>query len=165
MDPDLVQLAISVGGVIFFLAMGLFVGGANERRHLKNLDARESQSAGFLVTQLKSYPYGMIGPTPPTVVFGEVVISSDYLKTFLGGIRKIFGGEMHSYQTLATRARREALLRAVEQAQALGYSAIGNVRYYSSDIAKGKRGRDRAVMVTLMAVGTAYHRKPPAPQA
>ena len=40
----------------------------------------------------------------------------DYLKNFLSRIRNIFGGEMKSYRTLMVRARREALLRIVEQA-------------------------------------------------
>lgn len=165
MDPDLVKTLIGLGTTVLLLALGLIVGGTIERRHFKALDLREATNGDFLVTQLKSYPYAVADAVPPTVLFGEVVISSDYLKTFLGGLRKIFGGEMKSYQSLLVRARREALQRVVEQAKAQGFNAVCNVRYYSTDIAKSTRGKNRAVMVTLMAAATAYHCRLPQPAA
>jgi uncharacterized protein YbjQ (UPF0145 family) len=93
---------------------------------------------------------------------GEAVISSDYLKTFLGSLRKIFGGELRSYRSLLERARREALQRVIEEAKSMGYNAVCNVRFDSSDIA-GASGRNRGmVMVTILASATAYHCRRPA---
>ncbi len=152
---------IAAGITVFLLAIGLFVGGAIERRHFAHLDEREAQNSGFLVTQLKSYPGAVAGDPPPTMLCGEAVISSDYLKTWLGGIRKIFGGEMKSYQSLLVRARREALQRVVEQARSMGYNAVCNVRYASTDISGASKSRRRAVMVTILASATAYHYRQP----
>jgi uncharacterized protein YbjQ (UPF0145 family) len=151
------DILYSLGGFLFLIALGTFVGGAIERRHFRLLDEREGANGEFLITQLKSYPHAVAGPTPPTLFFGEAVISSDYLKSFLGGIRKIFGGEMRSYQSLLVRARREALQRVVEEARSQGYNAVCNVRYYSTDISGASKAKKKAVMVTLLAAATAYH--------
>src|SRR5262245_6470703 len=133
---------------VFLISLGYFVGGYIERRHFRELDVREAGNEGFLVTQLKSYPAAVAGPSPPTILFGEAVISSDYLKTFLGSMRKIFGGEMRSYQSLLVRARREALQRLVEDARSQGYNAVCNVRYASTDISGASKHKKKAVMVT-----------------
>jgi uncharacterized protein YbjQ (UPF0145 family) len=154
-------LLIKLFPFLLLLALGLFVGGYIERRHFRQLDEREAANESFLITQLKSYPFAVAGPSAPSIFFGEAVISSDYLKSFLGGLRKIFGGEMLSYQSLLVRARREALQRLVEEARQQGYNAVCNVRYYSTDIAGASKSRKKAVMVTLLASATAYHARVP----
>jgi uncharacterized protein YbjQ (UPF0145 family) len=155
------RLLLDIVPFLLLIAVGLFIGGYIERRHFRRLDAREAANGSFLITQLKSYPFAVAGPAAPTILFGEAVISSDYLKTFLGGIRKIFGGEMRSYQSLLVRARREALQRLVEDAQSQGYNAVCNVRYASTDISGASKSRRRAVMVTILASATAYHARVP----
>ena len=61
------------------------------------------------MTQIRSFPaYAAVGPLP-TMLVAEVVISSDYLKSFLARLRNIFGGEIRSVGTLLERARREVL--------------------------------------------------------
>jgi uncharacterized protein YbjQ (UPF0145 family) len=158
-------LLIAAGITGFFLLLSYIVGGTIERRHFGSLDQREAEHTGFLITQIKSFPGAMAGPSPPTILCGEAVISSDYLKTWLGGIRKIFGGEMKSYQSLLIRARREALLRVVEEARRLGYNAICNVRYASTDISGASKRKNKAVMVTILASATAYHYRQLQPSA
>lgn len=156
------ELFITLGAFVFFMALGFFVGGYMERSHFRLLDEREGGNAGFLVTQLKSYPSAVVGASPPTMLCGEAVISSDYLKTFLAKMRKIFGGEMKSYQSLLIRARREALQRLIETARAAGYNAVCNVRYVSTDISGASKRRSKVVMVTILVSGTAYHCRLPA---
>ncbi len=56
---------------------------------------------------------------------GSVVIATDYFKVFAAGLRNLFGGEMKTYRTLMGRARREAIVRMLEQAQELGGDAGG----------------------------------------
>jgi uncharacterized protein YbjQ (UPF0145 family) len=153
---------ISLGIVGVLLALGLFIGGYRERKHFKNLELRERAMAGMQVTQLKSFPFGTLGSTPPCLMIAEVVVATDYLKSFLAGIRNIFGGEIRSYERLLVRARREALLRIVEQARASGYNAVCNVRLEPADI--GGNATDRRVaMVAIFASGTAYHATPVTP--
>lgn len=148
-----------IEGIIFLslLALGLVAGTTIERKHLRDLERREEENGDFLVTQLRSYPWAVRGPKPPTMLCGEAVISSDYLKTFTGGLRKIFGGELRSYRSLMDRARREALQRVIEDARSLGYNAVCNVRFDSCDIAGATGGQKGIVIVTIIASATAYH--------
>ena len=144
----------------FLLSLGLFVGAVIERNHFHNLADREQQLQDMLVTQLKSFPEHTIGEPHPTMLVSEVVISSDYLKSFLGALRNIFGGEVRSFQTLLERARREAVLRIQEQARQLGYNAVCNLRLETADIAgRGSNQKNKIVLVAILASGTAYHAK------
>lgn len=150
----LIGLAITA----VLLLVGLVVGGYLEKRHFKSLDARETQNGAFTISQMKNFPGGASESHAPAVLIGEAVISSDYLKSFLAGFRKFFGGEMGSYLTLLERARREALLRVVEQAQAHGYDAICNLRYDTADMGGAVDPKRKVVYVAIIASATAYKR-------
>jgi len=143
--------------VLFFLALGLVFGTAVERRHFRNLDEREALTSAMLVTQLKSFPQAKAGDRPPAMFVSEVVIASDYLKNFLAGLRKFFGGRINSYQSLMVRARREATLRILEEARQQGYNAVCNLRLTAADIGGATQNSRRPAMVAILASGTAYH--------
>jgi len=87
-------------------------------------------------------------------VVGEVVIAADYFKTFLAAMRKIVGGNLHAYETLLERARREAIVRMKEAAQDMGANRVVNMRFASSNVGSTE-GRRRAPMVEMYAYGTA----------
>ena len=147
-----IQLSIP----LTLIALGFFVGGYIERKHFRDLDQREEATRDMLVTQVKSFPMH-INEKQPKFVVSEVVISGDYLKLILSAIRKIFGGELRSFQTLLERARREALLRLKEDARREGYNAICNVRLETAAIAgKGSKGSNKLMMASIIATGTAY---------
>ncbi len=147
------------GCAMFFILMmlGLVVGGSRERGHFRDIAFREESNRDFVQSQIKTFPAAVPGKSPPQMIVAEVVIASDYLKTFLAGLRNFFGGEMGSYQTLLERARREAVLRVIEQARTLGYSAICNVRLQTADIGGGTSSQTRAAMAAIIASATAYH--------
>ena len=86
----------------------------------------------------------------------EVVIASDYFKTFAASLRKLVGGELRTYESLMERARREALLRMLESARRLGANCVLNVRFSTSNIGTARR-RQAAAMVEVYAYGTALH--------
>jgi uncharacterized protein YbjQ (UPF0145 family) len=154
--PILIQIAI-FGGLIL---LGLFAGSAAEKRHIRSLDERESALADMLITDVKGFPGGA-SPTPtPELIVGEVSIASDYLKTFLAGLRNLIGGEVRSFETLQLRARREAILRVMEQARDKGFNAIGNLRLEMSDIAGGVSSgkKQKMVVVSVIASATGYRR-------
>ena len=88
----------------------------------------------------------------------HAVIAADYLKTFIAGIKKIFGGELRSYHRLMFRAREEAMVRMMEEARSLGYDAVCNVRIDSADIGGSNKGKPRAAMCAVLVSGTAYRR-------
>lgn len=152
---------IELGMLVFMLALGLFAGGYAERRHLRHLAARESLNTNFLLSQLRSFPNAVAGGVPPTLVVAEAVIASDYLKSFLSGIRKIFGGEMRSYHSLAVRARREVLQRLIEQAHDQGFNALCNIRIEAADIGGNTKRARRMPMVAVFGSATAYHSATP----
>lgn len=159
--PELI--AIFIGAFVVFATLGVpligIIGGRiNESRHFKDLDRRALMYDDMLVSQIKSFPQSCPGSTPPTMVIAEVVIASDYLKTFLASLRKIFGGEVKSFERMQRRARREAILRLLEAARSQGYNAICNIRMESADIGGGATmGKNAAAMAAVLATATAYH--------
>lgn len=142
------------GGLI---CLGLIVGGTVERNHFKDLELREQKTQHMLVTQLKTFPGAQPSDLTPTMLVSETVISSDYLKSFLGALRNIFGGEVKSFQTLLERGRREAVLRLKEESIQRGYDAICNVRLETADIGgRNANKKNQIVMASILATGTAY---------
>lgn len=117
---------------IGLLLIGLIAGSLNERNHFRRLAADEAQLSHILVTNLKHIPH-TIEPGG-VLVSGNVVIAVDYFKRIMAALRMIFGGELRAYQTLMTRARREAIVRMKREADALGATAVHNVRIEFSSI-------------------------------
>ena len=145
---------------LFLILIGLVVGRMTEKQHFQSLQQRELEYQDVLITQLKSFPIAKPGEQPPQLFIGEVVIASDYLKSFFAKLRGIFGGEVKSYQSLLIRARREATLRILEQAQAQNYNAICNLRLETADVGGNTSSTNRGVvMVAILASATAYHRQ------
>ena len=141
--------------LVFFLlplAAGWLIGSAVERRHFAELDDRENElRTSMVITQTKRLLFPHHGKQPARIVTAEVVIATDYLKTYLASWRAVFGGEVRSYQSLMERARREAVLRIVEAAALQGFNAVGNIRLDPCEIG------GKAAMAVIVATGTAYH--------
>lgn len=152
------DLILSFGTFVFLICLGLFVGRNVERRHLKQLAQREARFKGMHVTQVGTFPNAVPGDRPPMLLLGDVVIATDYLKSFLAALRNLFGGEVRSYQLMVDRARREALLRILEKAHERGYNAVCNVRLELVDIGgAASSGQKKNVMAAVQASGTAYY--------
>ncbi|MCA9410142.1 MAG: YbjQ family protein [Candidatus Omnitrophica bacterium] len=155
MTPELVPILVYVVPFLFLMSLGIFVGKTTEIRHLRDLHRREMETAHMAVSDLKTFP-GLVGNEPQGIlVSGEVVIATDYLKSFLAGLRKIVGGRVGSYETLVMRARREAILRMKQEALALGFNAVCNIRLDTADIGGNTTNR-KIAMVAVLASGTAY---------
>lgn len=149
------QFWIQVVPVIVLLILGLFTGTWVERRHFRRLARREAALRHILVTDLRTLPPGCAAE-PFELVTGEVVIASDYFKTFAATLKKLLGGELRTFETLMERARREALLRMLESAERIGANGVVNVRFATSNIGSMKRNR-KAAMVEMYAYGTAIY--------
>jgi uncharacterized protein YbjQ (UPF0145 family) len=80
-------------------------------------------------------------------VFGVVVRSRGIGGNIMAGLRSIVGGEITEYTTLLEEARRHAVDRMVQNAQAMGANAIIMMRFDSSEIGQ--------VMSEIVAYGTA----------
>lgn len=134
------------------LILGLIFGRIAESRHYKSIIQREKTYLDLPAIPIRgSIPTNISAKTE--LVAGSVVISIDYFKKFLSGLRLIVGGRLKSYESLIDRARREAILRMKEEAHKLGAEIILNVKLETSSISKGSRGQIGSVEV--LAYGTA----------
>lgn len=153
---------VLLGASGLFLLVMYFVGGSIERGHLASLEEREASVKDVLVTTLENPMIEVGTDLPPRIVFGEAVISSDYFKTWLFGLRNMFGGESRTFTLLFERARREATLRMIEAARSEGYTAICNVRFGSADLggnAATNAGQKKTLkMAACTVTGTAYRK-------
>jgi uncharacterized protein YbjQ (UPF0145 family) len=152
-------LLVNVLPLVVLLILGFTIGSYRERRHLKRLAEREAASQDIGVVNLKTVT-DADQATGATLVMGQAVIATDYFKSFVATLRKLIGGELHTYERLMGRARREALLRMLDHARQLGASEVWNIRYESSNIMSGNRRNQFAVSVEVLAYGTAVFRKP-----
>lgn len=137
---------------LFLLALGFFAGRFLERRHYRSIRQREKKLAKVL-TFATRFPPNLVEQQDCRLVTGCVVISSDYFKQFVGGLRNLVGGRFRGYETLLDRARREAILRMKEDARRAGYYLIVNVKIENTSIAGGRQGAMPSF--ELFAYGTA----------
>ena len=131
---------------LLFIVLGFVVGGIMERSHFKKLAQREEALAHLIATNTKRVPEGR-RVTKMGLVMGDVVISSDYFKTLVAGLKHIFGGRLRSMETLLHRARWEAQMRLKEEADKMGAHMIVNVRFETARLG--------VTMVEVIAYGTA----------
>jgi len=135
---------------LVLLVLGLVTGKYIEIRHLRNLAAREAALADVGICNLRSVPESL-RVEETFLVSGSAVIATDYFKVFAAGLRGLFGGEMKTYRTLMNRARREAVVRMLDQAQGWGAQSVWNIRFETSTI----QGKRRPGGVEVLAYGTA----------
>lgn len=145
-----------MGDLIVFLillALGYGFGRAAELRHFKLIRKREKalQSLPAIATKI---PDPTLRPRQTQLVTGSVVISVDYFKRFIAGLRNLIGGRVTAYESLLDRARREAILRMKDEAKALGANLIFNVKLETASISKGNGNQIGSVEV--LAYGTAF---------
>ena len=156
------QFWIQFAPIVVLLILGFTIGTLVERAHFKRLAVREAALKDMFVTNLKSFPPEW-NATSCGLVTGEVVIASDYFKTFAAGLRKLIGGELHTYESLMVRARREALARMMESAKGQGANCVASVRFSTTNIGSARRRR-AAAMVEMYAYGTAMYVTDPSPR-
>ena len=142
---ELLELIIFVA----LLAIGFFAGSVVERRHYASLRKREREYMDVLAFPMR-FPPDRTTPQRAFLVHGTVVISSDYFKTFVAGLRNLVGGRFRTYETLMERARREALLRLKHDARRQGAKLVVCVRFETTTISTGW-----AASIEVFAWGTA----------
>ncbi len=123
-----------------------------EQSHYRSIRKRESLLRNIPLIASKKLP-DEFTPCTTSLVAGNVVISVDFFKKFVAGLRNLVGGRVTTYESLIDRARREALLRMREEARQLGANYVFNVKMETSSISKGQR--DTIGSVEVLAYGTA----------
>jgi uncharacterized protein YbjQ (UPF0145 family) len=140
---------IELGIFVTLLVVGYVAGSVIERRHYASIRAREHELRDVLAFMVR-FPFDRTTPQRAFLVHGTVVVSADYFKTFIAGLRNLFGCRFRSYETLMERARREALLRLKAEARRKGAKMVVCVRFETTTIASGW-----APAMEVFAYGTA----------
>lgn len=135
------------------ILLGYVFGRMAEARHYRSIVQREQDLLRLPATASKH----LLDPSRPVerseLVCGSVVISIDYFKRLLAGLRNIVGGTVKSHESLIDRARREAVLRLKESCP--GAHEIVNLRLETCSISEQRQGSVGAVEV--LAYGTAVY--------
>jgi uncharacterized protein YbjQ (UPF0145 family) len=153
-DMEKLSLAFDFGLPLFILIFAYFVGSFIEKKHFRQIRKREDALQGFPVTTFASLPANWkVGRAQ--MVTGNVVVSLDYFKRIIAGLRSLIGGRIKTYEPLLDRARREALLRMTENAKKNGYDAVINVRLETSRLANSRGNGNGIAGVEMLAFGTA----------
>jgi uncharacterized protein YbjQ (UPF0145 family) len=139
---------IELGIAVVLVVTGYIFGSAAERRHFKSIVQREQEMNELAAVASRFPPQDTAWRQQ--LVTGNVVIASDYFKTFTASLINIFGGKVTPFESLIDRARREALLRMKANAKSLGADYVFNVKYNTSRISQFGAGA-----IEVMAYGTA----------
>ena len=127
---------IDIAIVVILLMLGYGFGSYREKKHYKSIFEREELMQNIMLFEGKQLPESE-SLAGGQLVHGNVVISIDYFKMFVAGLRKLVGGRLRSYESLLDRGRREAVLRMKSEAKKLGAEQIFNIRFETSSISKG----------------------------
>lgn len=142
-----------LGIFLVLLTLGYGMGQYLEKRHYRSIIHREEAMRRIPLFATRHLPADLAPGTRTTLVTGSVVISVDYFKRFLAGLRTLVGGRVKSYESLIDRARREAILRARDQARRKGASMVFNLKLETASISKG--AKNTVGSVEVLAYGTA----------
>lgn len=148
------SLFLNFGLPLLILMIAYFIGSTIEKRHFAKIQAREDDLHGFPVVSFDTMPEDW-NVSSSDLVTGSIVISLDYFKRVIAGLRGLIGGRIKTYEPLLERARREALLRMTESARKQGYDAVINVRLETSRLANAGRDGKGTAGIEMLAFGTA----------
>ncbi|NHZ96075.1 YbjQ family protein [Massilia sp. CCM 8734] len=144
---------VVIGSWLVLVVIGYFFGRAAEAKHYASIHSREKTWLHLPSTSLKT----LLDPARPVerseLVYGNVVVSIDYFKQAVLGLRSFIGGAVTSHETLIDRARREAVLRLKESCP--NAHEIVNLRLEAMSIS-GKRPGS-VTSVEVLAYGTAIY--------
>ena len=150
-------LFLNYGWPLLLLMGGYFLCMIIEKRHFRSIREREQEYRSMPVVSFNTMPDDW-NAGASTLVAGSIVVSLDYFKRVIAGLRSIVGGRVKTYEPLLDRARREAVLRMIEDARQQGYDAIFNVRLETSRLANSRGDGKGTAGVEMLAFGTAVKR-------
>lgn len=153
MDSEWTGLIFVLGWPLFLLLLTYALGSLRERRHIRSIQVREEAYRAFPVMTFPGPPAGWQVSGAETVN-GSVVVSLDYFKRFVASLRGLIGGRIKSYEPLLDRARREAVLRMIEDARSRGFDGVVNVRLETSRMASARGNGEGTAGIEMLAYGT-----------
>lgn len=133
--------------------IGYFRGRVNQLKHLKDLALEEQAQRDVLIFATR-HPASSSTPLDPILVTGNAVVSADYFRYFIAGLRKFLGGNYTVFEELNERARRQAIVRMKQAAKQQGAQMIFNVCINANRISHPRE--PGAPQVEIIAYGTAF---------
>lgn len=113
--------------LLTLLAVTYFTGSVIEKRHFQKIKQREIALIRKPIINFGGKKWRTDRKVKRAeLVTGEVVISGDYFKNFVAGLKNLIGGRLTTFESILDRGRREAILRMREKA--LGANYIVNTR-------------------------------------
>ncbi len=151
----IVQFSIVLG----LLLVGLVFGRMAEKRHFREIVAKEASLADILVFNEPRLPASRTFHQAQLVT-GSVVIAEDYFKRVAAALKGLVGGRLTAYESLMDRGRREAVVRMKEEARRLGATMIFNVRFETASLSEDHSGKQVMFSAEFLAYGTAVSAAP-----
>lgn len=151
---DKLSLFFNFGWPVLLLVSAYLIGTFIEKRHFHSIRKREDEYRAYPVVTFDTIPDDW-DAAESTLVSGSIVVSLDYFKRVIAGLRAIVGGRVKTYEPLLDRARREAVLRMTEDARERGFDAVFNVRLETSRLANSTGDGNGTAGVEMLAFGTA----------
>ena len=138
--------------LIILVCLGYIGGTIAEMRHYRSIVTREKQFLKLPAVTINRMIEKDAKIKSVEMVQGSAVISVDYFKRILAGLKLIFGGEVKSYESLVDRARREATLRMKEKTP--NADIILNTRIETTTIGRNANRRKSIGSIEAIAYGT-----------
>ncbi|MCL2021250.1 MAG: heavy metal-binding domain-containing protein [Betaproteobacteria bacterium] len=140
------------------MVVGYLCGSIGQSMHYRDIRMREFALRDILVFNEKAPPARFSGQEF-ALVSGSVVMSCDYFRQVIAGLKQIVGGRLVSYEAMLDRGRREAILRMKEEARKMGAAVVFNVRLETSNVSMSSGNKGMTCM-ELVAYGTAWKLAP-----
>ncbi|MCK5686139.1 heavy metal-binding domain-containing protein [bacterium] len=138
MDNDtigtIIGLGITIGIPLSMLFITYFIGSTLEKNHYKSILEREKKFINLPAVSGKNFIDPEKSVKSANLVSGVTIVSIDYFKRFLGGLKNLVGGEVVAYESVLDRARRESILRMKEKSP--NADIIINLKIETSTIGK-----------------------------
>lgn len=144
------EFIILIATLIFCFTIGRII----ENNTIKKLEIEEKRLSNILIFNEKK-PSDSLAGCQFHLAKGSVVISGDYFKATIAGIKNIFGGNIRSYERIMDLGRRLSIVRMKQDAESIGATMIFNVRIDTAMLnqATGKQG---ILSAEFFAYGTAW---------
>ena len=138
---------------LILLIITYTTGNIIEKKHYKKIKRREIALLRNPIVSFGAKKWTTKRPIKSIeFVSGEAVISGDYFKNFIAGIKNFFGGKLTPFESVMDRARREALLRMREKA--INANIIVNARVEAIMLNHSTR-KNSVPKCAIIAYGTA----------
>ena len=108
MDSDFfawLDFMLNFGLPLLLLMAAYFIGTLIEARHFRSIRRRERDYHDYSVVTFDTMPSDW-SASESTMVTGSIVVSLDYFKRVIAGLRSLVGGRVKTYEPLLDRARR-----------------------------------------------------------